>query len=65
MATDNLEKLKKDFSNWSGFDLIETDPEAIIKEIEERKYQLECEISDYARGLEARVKNIFPNHDFY
>lgn len=40
----------------------ETDPERIIEEIDSRKYQLECEISDYASSLEKRVKKIFPKH---
>ncbi|OPC51496.1 hypothetical protein BAY06_03980 [Elizabethkingia anophelis] len=58
-----LNRLKKQYENWSGFRLKSTDLDSILDEIDRRKYDLECEISDKARVLESLAKEIFNEVD--
>jgi len=60
-----FKELKKKFENWSAFSFestAESELDDVIEEIEEMKYKLECEISDFARHLESLAKEIFPEN---
>lgn len=56
-----MEELKSKFEQWSGFTLESETLEDILAEIDSRKYQLECEVSDAAKGLRRMAEKIFSN----
>jgi hypothetical protein len=54
-----LSDLKSRFEKWSGFTFKSENLEDACAEIESMKYQLECEISDYARFLRKMAEKSF------
>ena len=61
ISNESLLDLKTKFQNWSGFSFTAENLEDAFKEIKSMKYTLECEISDYARGLDQLAKQTFKN----
>ena len=54
-----LSDLKIRFEKWSGFTFKSENLDDVCAEIESMKYQLECEISDYARVLRQIAEKSF------
>lgn len=57
----NLLQFKKDFRLWCGFELESTEKDDIVKEIESRQWQMECDINAQAKGLKRAIDKILPD----
>lgn len=54
-----LSELRIKYQQWSGFEFEADTLDEALERINNMKYKLECEISDYARHLDAIAKKAF------
>lgn len=58
-----MEKFKKEFREWCGFELEAETKQDIVDEIKTRQWQMECDINAQAKSLNKLLNELLPDED--